>query len=595
VPPVIFNAYFAFRKRAEPPNIIAVDVHRSLKIVLCSRIVRWQKIDIWDLAGLMRTLDDHNNDSIARVDDNLASGSELEFQIAERQRAEARYRSIFENSISGIFQSSADGSYLAVNPALARIYGYPSVEALQNSLTDIAQQLYVQPGRRNEFIRLLEQADSVVDFESQVYRRDGSVIWISEHTRAVRDDNGRLLYYEGMVDDITSRKLLEEERERLLQQTEVLLAEAISRADVCPLTGLLNHRAFHKRLEQEADRTQRGEGNLAVALMDLDNFKFFNDAYGHIAGDEVLRQVSAALQSCCRNYDILARFGGDEFAMLLPSMDVQKAQRMVLRLRRAVERVGFTPPGHNGQIPLSLSVGIAVFPLEAATRMEALQLADERLLRAKTGGSDDGEVERLRAAIGSEFEGFGMLDALVTAVDNKDRYTRRHSEDVMTNSRLIAIELGLNEDFKRLLAVSALLHDVGKIGVPDYILRKPGKLTNDEFAAIKQHPMMGSILVGSVPGFEETLDGVRHHHERWDGGGYPGNLAGEQTPLMARILAVADAYSAMTTDRPYRKGMGQDTAVSILASGSGTQWDPKCVQAFIAALKSKQSEAATKR
>ena len=516
--------------------------------------------------------------------------TELEFQIAERQRAVARYKSIFENSIVGIFQSSADGQYYAVNPALARIYGYPSADALKTSLVDIAQQLYVQPGRRDEFIQILEQKDIVTDFESQVYRRDGSVIWITEHTRAVRDDKGRLLYYEGMVDDITTRKMLEEDRERLLRQTEVLLAEAISRADVCPLTGLLNHRAFHKRLEQEADRTQRGEGSLSVALMDLDNFKFFNDAYGHIAGDEVLKQVSQALQSCCRNYDVLARFGGDEFAMLLPGMDVEKAQRMVLRLRRAVERVGFTPPGHSGQIPLSLSVGMAVFPVEAATRMEALQLADERLLRAKTGAGDDGEVERLRASISTQFEGFSMLDALVTAVDNKDRYTRRHSEDVMTNSRMIAIELGFDADALRTLAVSALLHDVGKIGVPDYVLRKPGRLTDDEFAAIMQHPMMGSILVGSVPGFEDTLDGVRHHHERWDGKGYPGKLKGLETPLMARILAVADAFSAMTTDRPYRKGMAVETAVSILTSGSGTQWDPTCVRAFVSALRTRAEQ-----
>jgi diguanylate cyclase (GGDEF)-like protein len=398
-----------------------------------------------------------------------------------------------------------------------------------------------------------------------------------------------------MVDDITTRKMLEAERERLLEQTEVLLAEAISRADVCPLTGLLNHRAFHKRLEQEADRAQRGEGTLAVALMDLDNFKFFNDAYGHIVGDEVLRQVSAALQSCCRNYDVLARFGGDEFAMLLPGLDVARAQGMALRIRRAVERVGFTPPGHNGQIPLSLSIGIAVYPFEGPTRMDALQLADERLMRAKTGGSDDGEVERLRASISVEFDGFGMLDALVTAVDNKDRYTRRHSEDVMMNSRLIAIELGLDDEVRKVLAVSALLHDVGKIGVPDQILRKPGKLTEEEFEAIKQHPMLGSILVGSVPGFRPTLDGVRHHHERWDGKGYPGNLKDQEIPLMARILAVADAYSAMTTDRPYRKGMGLETAVSILNAGAGTQWDPICVRAFVAAIKQRAPKSNSMR
>ena len=177
-----------------------------------------------------------------------------------------------------------------------------------------------------------------------------------------------------------------------------------------------------------------------------------------------------------------------------------------------------------------------------------------------------------------------MLDALVTAVDNKDRYTSRHSEDVMEYGLLIARELGIEEEAQSTVAVAALLHDVGKIGVPDAILRKPASLTDEEFTAVKQHPQMGAVMVASVPGLENTLDAVRYHHERWDGGGYPAGLRGEETPLIARIMAVADAYSAMTTDRPYRQGMSRERALTILTEGSGAQWDPKCVQAFCAAL-----------
>jgi putative nucleotidyltransferase with HDIG domain len=168
----------------------------------------------------------------------------------------------------------------------------------------------------------------------------------------------------------------------------------------------------------------------------------------------------------------------------------------------------------------------------------------------------------------------------VTAVDNKDRYTRRHSEDVMDYSLMIAREMGMDEETQDTTAVAALLHDVGKIGVPDTILRKPGKLTDDEFDAIKQHPMMGAIMVQAVPGLEETLDAVRHHH----GGGYPFGLRGEETPWMARLMAVADAFSAMTTDRPYRRGMGREKALSILEAGAGTQWDAVFVAAFARAL-----------
>ena len=181
-----------------------------------------------------------------------------------------------------------------------------------------------------------------------------------------------------------------------------------------------------------------------------------------------------------------------------------------------------------------------------------------------------------------------MLDALVTAVDNKDKYTRQHSEDVMGYSLLIARELGLGEEEQRTLAVSALLHDVGKIGVPDAILRKPGQLTEEEFKAVRQHPTMGAALVSTVTGLEATLDAVRHHHERWDGGGYPSGLRGAETPLMARLMAVADAFSAMTTDRPYRSGMDKVKALSILEDGAGTQWDPECIQSLLNALTHQQ-------
>jgi len=149
---------------------------------------------------------------------------------------------------------------------------------------------------------------------------------------------------------------------------------------------------------------------------------------------------------------------------------------------------------------------------------------------------------------------------------------------------MIVRELGLGEGEQHMVAVAALIHDVGKIGVPDAILRKPGRLTDQEFEAVKQHPMMGSVMVGAVPGLEDTLDAVLHHHERWDGGGYPFGLEGEKTPLAARLMAVADAFSAMTTDRPYRKGMDQQQALNILQDGSGTQWDPKCVSAFLAGI-----------
>lgn len=499
---------------------------------------------------------------------------ELMQQVEELHRAQERYRSIFENAVEGIYRATPEGRLIAGNPALAFLLGCDTFEELQRDI-ELTSRNYVHSEEREAFLQQMLERDSVVGFEYQAHRRGGDIIWLSENAWAVRDSQGALLFYEGMLQDITVRKQMEAEQKKQL-------AEALARADIDPLTGLLNHRAFHRRFNEEVDRAQRAGRSLAIAVFDLDNFKFFNDAYGHIAGDDVLRQVAEALRACCRSYDTLARFGGDEFALLLPEPALDSgALRQDLLVR--LQNVTFQPDGSPVALPLGLSVGVAIYPCEASTRMDALEMADARLRRSKSGGDSEDVAERLCEHLSHTIEGFKMLNALVTAVDTKDRYTRRHSEDVLAYSLQIAHALHLDEPTLHTVQVAALLHDVGKIGVPDQILRKPSTLTSEENDAIQQHPLMGAIMVGAVPGFEETLDAIRHHHERWDGGGYPFGMKGEGIPLLARLMAVADAFSAMTTDRPYRKGMPAQRAMKILYSGAGTQWDPVCVHAFLQA------------
>ncbi len=382
-----------------------------------------------------------------------------------------------------------------------------------------------------------------------------------------------------LISDLKERIKAQEKAEELL----TALAEQDS------LTGLLNHRVFHRRLQEEAEHAERSGQPLTVALIDLNNFKFFNDAYGHLAGDDVLRQAAFALRDCCRPCDTLARFGGDEFALLLPGAGQDEAGRLAARLQSRLDSLAYYPPDHDVAIPLQLSVGTAVFPEERRGRLDTLALADTRLYQAKTGDSDTSATQRLRTAFLEQIEGFSMLDALVTAVDNKDRYTCRHSGDVMTFSLQIAEALGMDRPTQHTVAVAALLHDLGKIGVPDAILRKPGRLSSEEFAAVRHHPVMGEVLVKAVPGFEATLDAVRFHHERWDGGGYPEGRYGEETPLIARIMAVADAFSAMTTDRPYRRGISEERALAEIIRGSGTQFDPSLAQIFVSLRQSSLS------
>jgi diguanylate cyclase (GGDEF)-like protein len=368
--------------------------------------------------------------------------------------------------------------------------------------------------------------------------------------------------------------------------------EALATMD--PLTGLCNHRTFHKRLAEDAAQAIREGQEIAVAMLDLDNFKFFNDAYGHAAGDDVLQQVTAALRRSRLPEDTIGRFGGDEFALMLPLETAngmrrgQTAEEIWESLDTALSGLSFQPPGSSSVIPLTISACVALFPAEAGSYLEALELADRRLMHVKTGGGSEHPAEQLCRELTLSLSGFSMLNALVTAVDNKDRYTRRHSEDVLTYSLQIADQLELDPETRRTVQIAALLHDVGKIGVPDRILRKPGALTDEEFQAVQQHPFMGAIIIGAVPGFEGTLDTVRHHHERWDGNGYPFGLRGEEIPFLARLVAVADAFSAMTTDRPYRKEMERGKVLHILEEGAGTQWDPECIHALLRAYKPRE-------
>jgi putative nucleotidyltransferase with HDIG domain len=176
---------------------------------------------------------------------------------------------------------------------------------------------------------------------------------------------------------------------------------------------------------------------------------------------------------------------------------------------------------------------------------------------------------------------FGVLDALVTAIDNKDHYTRRHSEDVTHWASLMVRELGYSTETQRAVRICGLLHDVGKIAVPDAILRKPGRLNDDEFQIMQQHPVFGALIVKDVPNLNEVLGGIRHHHERYDGKGYPDRLVAEDIPMMGRLLAVPDCFSAMTTDRPYRKALTWSEALTEIERGKGTQFDPVMVDAFL--------------
>lgn len=363
-------------------------------------------------------------------------------------------------------------------------------------------------------------------------------------------------------------------------------ARAVEAADLDPVTGLLNHRAMQGRFEAAWAKSQTQGTPLSVVMMDLNNFKGFNDTYGHLAGDEVLRLVATSLTQSCRSRDFVARYGGDEFFMLLPDTDTADALRVAERLREAMDDVEFRPSGAQESLPVTLSFGVASSPRDARTKIELLSLADRNLYVAKGSrdqirGTSDATRER-RALLSND--AVATLDSMVTAISNFDAYTRQHSEDVTEYALWIAEELGLSTDTLRTIRVGGMLHDVGKICVPQDVLKKPGKLNDEEFAAMRTHPLQGALLVGAILPDAGVLDIVRNHHERFDGLGYPNGLSGEDIPLLGRVVAVADAFSAMTTSRPYRKALSFEQARFEIELGTGTQFDPRITEAFLCAF-----------
>lgn len=368
--------------------------------------------------------------------------------------------------------------------------------------------------------------------------------------------------------------------------------DALAAADRDSVTGLLNHRALHQRMTRELAAAEAAGTKASIVMMDMNNFKLFNDTYGHVVGDSVLKAVAEKLTLVCGDRGLPARYGGDEFAALLPGMDSDGAERLALAIKDSLDALDYARADDDRKIPISLTFGIATFPTDGRNRLELLTVADRNLYHAKSsesgiGRTSEGQRQNRELRAQGSFE---TLDILVDSIDNKDRYTRKHSEDVTEYALWIAEELGMSEDTMRTIRMAGLLHDVGKIGVPDEVLRKPGRLTAEEYEIMKRHPRLGELIVGALPGMEGVVDGVRSHHERWDGEGYPDGLAGDDIPLLGRILAVGDAFSAMTTDRPYRKGMGWDTALDQIRVGMGTQFDPFLASAFLKAVAKRRGE-----
>jgi diguanylate cyclase (GGDEF)-like protein/putative nucleotidyltransferase with HDIG domain len=352
-----------------------------------------------------------------------------------------------------------------------------------------------------------------------------------------------------------------------------------------PLTGLINRRAFEELLELELERAERAGRPISVVVGDIDRFREVNEQNGHAAGDAALQSVARNALKWKRRIDVAARIGGEEFGLLLPETDERGAFIVAERLRRAAHRsFAETTAG------VKFSFGVATAPGHGADAVGLLRAADQAVAAAKDLGGDrtviySDEVARALdqdTRAGTELQ-LATVIALAEAIDIRDTGTGQHSHTVARYAELMARELGLDEERIERVRLAGVLHDIGKIGISDSVLTKPGPLDKTEWQEMYTHPEIGARLL-SRPEFADLRDWIVAHHERPDGLGYPHSLRGEAIPLEARILAVADAYEAMTADRCYRPALGEAAARAELEGGAGTQFDAAVVAALLRAL-----------
>jgi diguanylate cyclase (GGDEF)-like protein/putative nucleotidyltransferase with HDIG domain len=352
------------------------------------------------------------------------------------------------------------------------------------------------------------------------------------------------------------------------------------------LTGLYNHRHFQESLAKAIITSNITMRPISLVVFDLDNFAGINNMQGHLFGDRVLAAIGDSVKTLVRYNNEAFRIGGDEFAVILPNTDPQTATVVAENLKTGVVK---TVSNLIENLNFSISIGISCYPDIAKSKEQLFNTADGALYWIKYNGKNDILVfdpdiveslsadERARKAENQLF--LEMVNSLAETVDAKDSYTMQHSKNVSEMAGNIARAAGFSEEAVRKIEAAGLLHDIGKIGVPDNILNKPGRLTDDEMLIIKNHPVTSSHIIESTS-LKDLAQIIRAHHERWDGMGYPDGLKGEDIPVESRILALADTYDAMTTDRPYRKGCSIDEAIAEVEKCAGSQFDPHFAEIF---------------
>ena len=357
-------------------------------------------------------------------------------------------------------------------------------------------------------------------------------------------------------------------------------------ADVDGLTELYNHRCFQDKLLLSLTRAKRKNSCLALIMMDIDYFKHYNDLFGHQEGDRVLVTIGRILKELVREPSYAARYGGEEFVVVLPGADLETAARLDAEIKNKIAATNFKGMEYQPGGRITISSGIAGYPWHGNTPWGLVRAADNALYQAKYSRRNRlhfyfSVIDELHLLSSSHEELINFLRPLLAIINLRDRYTYGHSERVTAYAVALAGRLGLPAEEAAVLEQSALLHDIGKIELDTEILNKSGPLTAEEWNLMKNHPVWGSEILRPISSLNGAMPLIRHHHENFNGTGYPDGLSGEDIPLGARILRVVDSFDAMTTSRPYKKRRAEEDACVELQRGSGRLYDPVVVEAFV--------------
>jgi len=562
--------------------------------------------------GEIRWVEDRTK-TIMDSDGKITHLQGIVLDVTERKEAETalveseeKFRGLAEQSPNMIFINS-NGKIVYANSITESIMGYEREEICSQEFNFLD---LIYPDHKSEILAKFDkhiEGDDIPSYETVLMTKDGRKIDAVISTKLI-DYMGKKSIL-GVITDVTPLKRVEAE----LAAVNKDLVETNKKLEQLALrdthTGLYNHRYLSEIIESEFYRAKRYVHPLAVIMMDIDYFRSINDVYGHIFGDLVLKQFADHIKTKVRGYDIVVRFGGEEFVIVCPGTDKVAAYTLATRMLESVNLYNFGNKKHTVKIKLSL--GIACYPENRAVKgIDLVNLADSILASSKEDGgnraytfsdtqrkgkkkkdiqeADVGELKNKlkNLTTRSNQSVIESIFALARTIEAKDHYTGEHVESTAHYATEIARALKMPIEEVERVRQAGMLHDLGKIGISEKILSKKSKLSDKEYEVIKKHPEIAADILRPIKFLHDIIPYIYHHHERWDGSGYPSGLSQDEIPLGARIISIADVYQALISDRPYRKkAFTIDEVIKILKEGSGTQFDPKIVKVFLKILK----------